>query len=145
MQRGDFWHFFPFRVRYYETDAQGILFNAAYLAFFDTAIIEYLRALPYDWNGERERSHTEFHTVRALVEFHAPVRFDDEIEIGTRIAKIGRSSVTFRLAVFPKAGEQLLSSGEVVWVNAGRDTHKSAPLAEAFRANVLKRETPETN
>jgi acyl-CoA thioester hydrolase len=141
MRRSDFWHLVPFRVRFYEADAQGILFNAAYLAFFDTAIIEYLRALPFDWNGERARSNTELHTVRALVDYHAPVRFDDEIEIGTRIAKLGRSSMTFRLSVFPKGGDRLLSSGEVVWVNADRATHKSTPLPETLRANVLKRES----
>lgn len=140
MQRSDFWHFTPFRVRYYEADAQGILFNANYLAFFDTCIVEYLRDLPFDWNGERAKHNTDFHTVRALVEYSAPVRYDEEIEIGTKIEKLGRSSMTFKFALFGKGENNARSTGEVVWVNADQATHKSAPLPELLRERVTKKE-----
>lgn len=140
MQRSDFWHFTPFRVRYYEADAQGILFNATYLAFFDTCIVEYLRELPFDWVGERARNNTDFHVVRALVEYAAPVRYDEEIEIGTKIEKLGRSSITYRFAVFGKGESDPRSTGEVVWVNADQSTHKSAPLPEVMRERAMKKE-----
>lgn len=140
MQRSDFWHFTAFRVRYYEADAQGILFNANYLAFFDTCITEYLRDLPFDWIGEREKHNTDFHTVRALVEYAVPVRFDEQIEIGTKIEKLGRSSMTFKFAVFGKGEDKLRSTGEVVWVNADQAAHKSAPLPEALRLRAIEKE-----
>ena len=140
MQRSDFWHFTPFRVRYYEADAQGILFNANYLAFFDTCITEYLRDLPFDWIGEKAKHNTDFHTVRALVEYVAPVRFDEEIKIGTKVAKLGRSSMTFHFAVFGKGEDAFRTTGEVVWVNADQAPHKSAPLPEVLRERVMKRE-----
>lgn len=140
MQRSDFWHFTPFRVRYYEADAQGILFNATYLAFFDTCIVEYLRELPFDWVGERARNNTDFHVVRALVEYAAPVRYDEEIEIGTKIEKLGRSSITYKFAVFGKGESNVRSTGEVVWVNADQSTHKSVPLPEVMRERAMKKE-----
>lgn len=140
MQRSDFWHFFQFRVRYYEADAQGILFNANYLAFFDTCIAEYLRALPFDWTGETAKHNTDFHTVRALIEYAAPVHYDDEIEIGTKISKLGRSSMTFRFAIFPRGKDNVLSTGEVVWVNADQAAHKSAPLPQILRERVMEKE-----
>lgn len=140
MQRSDFWHFTPFRVRYYEADAQGILFNATYLAYFDTCIVEYLRDLPFDWFGEKARSNTDFHVVRALVEYAAPVRYDEQIEIGTKIEKLGRSSITYKFAVFGKGESDARSTGEVVWVNADQSTHKSAPLPELMRERVIKKE-----
>jgi acyl-CoA thioester hydrolase len=140
MQRSDFWHFTPFRVRYYEADAQGILFNATYLAFFDTCIVEYLRELPFDWVGERARNNTDFHVVRALVEYAAPVRYDEEIEIGTKIEKLGRSSITYKFAVFGKGESDVRSTGEVVWVNADQSTHKSVPLPEVMRERAMKKE-----
>lgn len=140
MQRSDFQHFTSFRVRYYEADAQGILFNANYLAFFDTCITEYLRDLPFDWIGEKAKHNTDFHTVRALVEYAAPVRFDEEIEIGTKVAKLGRSSMTFHFAVFGKGEDAFRTTGEVVWVNADQGAHKSAPLPEALRNRVMKLE-----
>ncbi len=140
IQRSDFHHFTPFRVRYYEADAQGILFNANYLAYFDTCIVEYLRDLPFDWNAEKAKHNTDFHTVRALVEYAAPVRYDEQIEIGTRIEKLGRSSMTFRFAVFGKGEDDARSTGEVVWVNADQVAHKSAPLPEVLRERVMKKE-----
>lgn len=140
MQRSDFSHFTPFRVRYYEADAQGILFNANYLAYFDTCIVEYLRDLPFDWNAERAKHNTDFHTVRALVEYAAPVRYDEEIEIGTTIDKLGRSSMRFKFAVFGKGESNVRSTGEVVWVNADQTAHKSAPLPEILRERVMKKE-----
>lgn len=140
MQRSDFWHFTPFRVRYYEADAQGILFNANYLAYFDTCIVEYLRDLPFDWLGEKTRSNTDFHVVRALVEYAAPVRYDEQIEIGTKIEKLGRSSITYKFAVFGKGENDARSTGEVVWVNADQSTHKSALLPEVMRERVMKKE-----
>ena len=48
MSRSEFKFSFPFRVRYSEVDGQKIVFNAHYLTYFDTAITEYFRALPYD-------------------------------------------------------------------------------------------------
>ena len=111
MDRSDFWHFTPFRVRYYEADAQGILFNANYLAYFDTCIVEYLRDLPFDWIDEKAKHNTDFHTVRALVEYATPVRYDEEIEIGTKIEKLGRSSMTFKFAIFGKGESNVRSTG----------------------------------
>ena len=140
MQRSDFHHFTPFRIRYYETDAQGIVFNANYLAFFDVAITEYLRDLPFDWEGQKAKSNTEFHVVRALVEYAAPVRYDEEIEIGTKVEKLGRSSATYKFAVFGKGETEPRSTGEIVWVNTDQATHKSAPLPEDFRRRIAKLE-----
>lgn len=140
MQRSDFSHFTPFRVRYYEADAQGILFNANYLAYFDTCIVEYLRDLPFDWAAEKAKHNTGFHTVRALVEYAAPVRYDEQIEIGTRIEKLGRSSMVFKFAMFGKGESNVRSTGEAVWVNADQTAHKAAPLPEVLRARVMKKE-----
>ncbi len=140
MQRSDFWHFTPFRVRYYEADAQGILFNANYLAYFDTCIIEYLRDLPFDWYADSVAKNTGLHTVRALVEYAAPVRYDEQIEIGTKIEKLGRSSMTFKFAIFGKDESDIRASGEVVWVNADQAVHKAVPLPELLRERVTKKE-----
>ena len=140
-KRGDFWFFWPTRVRYSEIDAQGVVFNAHYLAYFDTAITDYLRALPfrYDLGGDKAAG-TDFHLVKSTVEYRAPIRFDQEIEVGVRTGKLGRTSIAFALAIFPKGGADLLSTGEIIWVNTDLKAHKSAPLPEAFVAAVRKRE-----
>jgi acyl-CoA thioester hydrolase len=139
--RSDFWFFHPWRVRYAEIDAQGVVFNAHYLAFFDTAITEYLRALPFHYPlGGDAASGTDYHLVKATVEFKAPIRFDAEIETGVRAAKLGRSSVVYALAIFAKGGDAALSTGEVIWVNTDMTAHRSAPHTERFVAAVTSRE-----
>lgn len=139
--RGDFWFFWPARVRYAEIDAQGVVFNANYLAYFDTAITEYLRALPYAYGlGGDKAAGTDFHIVKATVEYRAPIRFDDEIEVGVRTARLGRTSIVYALAIFAKGGADALSTGEVIWVNTNLAAHKSAPLPGALVAAVRKRE-----
>ena len=130
MAKSDFKFFFPFRVRYAETDAQGIVFYAHYLTYFDTAINEYLRNLPFNYVEHVKRTGTDFHVVKAVVEFFAPSHFDDEINVHVRTGKIGRSSLTFITEIFPKNEETTLVKGEVVWVNTNQKAKKSAPLPE---------------
>ena len=140
-ERRDFWYFWPTRVRYAEIDGQGVVFNAVYLTYFDTAITDYLRHLPYKYGlGGDTASGTDFHIVKSVVEYKAPIRFDAEIEVGVRTAKLGRTSIVFHLAIFPKGGGDLLSTGEVIWVNTDIKAHKAAPLPEALVAVVQKRE-----
>ena len=136
---------FPFRytirVRYAEIDGQGVVFNAVYLTYFDTAITEYIRALPYEYNlGGDKAAGTDFHAVKATVEFKAPIRFDADIEVGVRTAKLGRTSIVYELAIFPKGGDALLSVGEVIWVNTDLKAHKATALPQALVDTVTKRE-----
>lgn len=128
MPRQDFRFFFPFRVRYAEVDQQGIVFNAHYLTYFDTAITEYFRWLEYDYIGQPARTGTDFHVVRSLVEYASPIRFDEEIEVFVRADRVGRSSLTLALEIHGKDQEDLRATGEIVWVNAGQTTRRSTPI-----------------
>src|SRR5262245_42262521 len=136
MSREQFWFFHPFRVRYSEIDGQGVVFNAHYLTFYDTAINEYFRALGYDYLGEVKRTGADFHTVKTLVEYKRPIRFDADIEVGVRIARMGTSSMTFALAIFLKADGAALATGEVVWVYTDQRAHKPVPVPDALRAMI---------
>ena len=130
MAKSDYKFFFPFRVRYAETDAQGIVFYAHYLTYFDTAINEYLRNLPFNYVEHVKNTGTDFHVVKAVIEFFAPSHFDDEINVYVRTGKIGQSSLTFITEIFPKNEETTLVKGEVVWVNTNQKAKKSASLPE---------------
>ncbi len=136
MKRADYKFFFPFRVRYSEIDGQMIVYNAHYLTYFDTAITEYCRILSFDFVGEKEKTGQDFHTVKALVEYRAPIFFDDEIEVGVRTSRIGNSSLTFSLGIFRLQQSELLSSGEVVWVNADQASRKAAPVPHTLATKI---------
>lgn len=128
MAKSDFRFAWPFRVRYSEVDGQKIVFNAHYLTYYDTAITEYFRALPYEYMGQVEHTGEDFHTIRTLVEYQQPIAFDEDIEVHVRVARLGRSSITFLLEIHPQGGDDLRATGEVVWVNTNQATHKSAPV-----------------
>jgi len=136
MSREQFNFFYSFRIRYSEVDAQGIVFNAHYLTFFDTAMTEYLRHIKYDYVNEVKDKNEDFHTVKTLVEYKAPIYFDQIIDVCLRVKKIGTSSLTFHIEIHPSNEDNCLASGEVVWVNSDQKTHKSAPLSNAIKDKI---------
>jgi len=141
MSREQFWFFHPLRVRYSETDPQGVVHNANYLMYFDTTITEYFRALGYDQQADAKRTGVDFHVVKSLIEYKAPVRFDQEIDVGARVARIGNSSLVFELAILPKDGADALVTGEIVWVYTSQQTHRPVPIPASIRDLIATRES----
>ena len=134
MHKPDFPFAIPLRVRYSEIDAQGVVYNSHYVTYYDIAITETLRLLNYEYGLDvMKRTGKDFHTVKVTVEYKAPLFYDDEFEIRVRCGRIGRSSLTWEMAIFrlidDSEGEPL-STGEVIWVYADMNEHKSAPLPE---------------
>ena len=64
--RADFRFFYEHKVRYVELDTQGIVFNGHYLAWYDEAVSDYIRAAGY--SEAMKDAGAEFHVVRGLVE-----------------------------------------------------------------------------
>ena len=135
MKREQFKFHYSFRVRYSEVDAQGIVFNAHYLTYFDSAMTEYLRHIEYDYVNEVKERNEDFHTVKTLVEYKAPIYFDQIIDVCLKVKKIGTSSLTFYIEVHPNKEDNMRVSGEVIWVNTNQETHSSAPLSK----NIIKK------
>jgi len=133
MSRDDFRFFFPFRVRYSEVDGQSVVFNAHYLTYYDTAITEFFRWLGYDYVADVKATGVDFHTVKSLVEYKAPIRFDEEIEVGVRVGAIGNSSLRFDLAIYAKGVGDLRAKGEIVWVYTDQATHKTVRVPDSMR------------
>jgi acyl-CoA thioester hydrolase len=140
MSREEFWFLHPLRVRYSEIDLQGVVHNANYLMYFDTTITEYFRALGYNQQGDAKKKAVDFHVVKSLLEYKASVRFDQEIDVGARVARIGNSSLVFELAIFLKDGTDALVTGEIVWVYTSQQTHRPLPIPKYIRDFIAARE-----
>ena len=137
--RSDFAFFHPLRVRWNECDMQGIVFNVNYPLYFDIGIWEYTRALGY-----RLGDAPEFVTARLECDYRGSARFDDELEIGVRTARLGVKSCAVAFAAF--RGETLLAEGLNTYVGVERGTTKTAPLEEEYVRRVLafEKTPPET-
>ncbi|MCG8493211.1 MAG: acyl-CoA thioesterase [Sneathiellales bacterium] len=141
MARSDFKFFHDFRVRYSEIDAQGIVFNAHYLTYFDTAITEYLRRDEFDYSALVKETGCDFHLVKSLVNYEKPIPFDEDIEVGCRTGAIGNSSVTFILEIFKKGQEDRFANGEIIWVLTDQTTHKTVRVPDNIRNLIEKIES----
>ena len=92
MSKKDFTFRYPLRVRWAETDAQGVVFNARYLDYADVAVTEYWRACGLRLVNPDEP--LEFHVKKATVLWNAPIFPDELIEVMCRTTKMGRSRIT---------------------------------------------------
>jgi acyl-CoA thioester hydrolase len=97
MARDDFAFHHQFRVRWSETDAQGVVFNARYLDYADIAITEYWRACGIRLVNPGEP--LEFHVKKATVTWFAPIFPDELIEVMARTVAAGRTSMTQRVEI----------------------------------------------
>src|SRR6516162_10613832 len=91
------------RVRYGECDAQKVVFNARYGDYVDLATSEFLRALGY--GDELISGELDFQLVKQTLEWKAPARFDQVLEVSVRARHIGNTSFTL-LSDFRIAGEE---------------------------------------
>ncbi|HYC04013.1 MAG TPA: thioesterase family protein [Azospirillaceae bacterium] len=126
----------PLRVRWAEVDPQGIVFNPNYFTYFDLGMTEYMRAIGLPYPDGLAPHGTDIFAVNATANFRASARFDEEIRIGARAARLGTTSLRFRMAVF--RGAELLVDGEMVYVNAARDgDRRPTPLPDPLVERIL--------
>jgi YbgC/YbaW family acyl-CoA thioester hydrolase len=131
MQRSDFRFFERLRVRWAEIDAQKIVFNGHYLMYLDTAMAGYWRALAVPYAETMQAFDGDLFVRKSELEYLAPARYDDVLDVGLRCGRIGSSSIAFVGGVFRQ--EQLLVSGTLTYVFADAGATASKPVPQALR------------
>lgn len=120
------------RVRWAEVDLQGVVFNAHYLTYCDTALMDYWRALALPYGDTMAHLGGEVFLRRTRVDFYAPARLDDDIRVGLRCSRVGVHSLTFEAALF--CSSRLLAHSELVYVYTDAATRKAHPVPAPLRA-----------
>jgi acyl-CoA thioester hydrolase len=123
------------RVRYHETDAQRIVFNARYLEWFDVAMAEFFRRCGWDYAALIETG-CDPSLVTVKLEFKRPAVFDDELDVFVRPVHVGRSSFTLDFDVYRASDGEHLALAEIVYVNVEVETQRSRPLPDAIRTRL---------
>ena len=120
------------RVGFSDTDAQGIVYYGRYLPYFDLARVEYhrnLEMLRMDVGGEL--------VMRASsIEYHAPARFDDLLEVFIRVARIGRTSATYELAAYRVEDDDLMVTATQTLVLVDLEERKACPIPDEARERI---------
>jgi len=129
------------RVRWAEVDMQRIVFNAHYLTYIDTAIADYWRAIELAYpEGYVERYGHDVYLRKATLEYLGSARYDDVLTVCCRVARLGRTSMTFAFEIYRERETSPLVTAELVYVNADPATMKAALLPEELRDRVQRYE-----
>jgi len=134
MALSDFTLQHPLRVRWSEVDPQSIVFNPNYLMYCDVAVTEYWRAVDAEYPAGFLAHGVDTVVAKATLDFKSAARFDDELLIGVRCARLGRTSLRV-LAEITRAGETLVEA-EIIYVIVSVGDHTPTPVPEALREGI---------
>ena len=98
----------PVRVRFADTDAQGVAHNSAYVVWFEVARVEYLRAFAGGYQALRDQG-IEAIVLESRIRYRIPVRFDDELVVHTRC--LGLRGARFRYEYAIVRGDEIVADG----------------------------------
>ena len=131
--RASYRHWIGERIRFCDTDMLGHANNGVFTTLAETGRVHFLErsGLPDPGPG------LVWVIARIALDFRAELHWPDEVEIGTAVIRIGRSSVTLGQGIF--LGDRCVASAESVVVVMDQQTRRSAPIPGALRAALAER------
>ena len=120
------------RVRYIECDAQKVVFNSRYSEYVDVSINEFLRAIGV--LHEFLEGRLDFQLVKQTVEWQAPARFDQVLELSITASRLGTTSFTIETRFRIAGDERVIVMAETVYVLVDGHTLTKLALPDSLRA-----------
>ncbi len=99
-----------FRVRYFETDAMGIVHHASYITWFEEGRSAFTRAIGYPYS-RMEQEGISLAVAEVDARYHCPARYDDEVLVLATLVRLGSRGMTFTYEVRRAADNELLVTG----------------------------------
>jgi acyl-CoA thioester hydrolase len=122
--------FLAIPTRWMDNDTYGHVNNVTYYAYFDTVVNEHLvRVAGLDI---REAPAIGI-VVETACRFHRALSFPETIDAGMRVARVGRSSVVYEIALFRQGEDDAAATGRFVHVWVDRRDRRPVPLPGAVR------------
>jgi acyl-CoA thioester hydrolase len=123
--------FLAIPTRWMDNDVYGHVNNVTYYSYFDTAVNEHLvRAGGLDFRSGPAIGIV----VETACRFHKPLSFPETIDAGLRVAQIGRSSVSYEIALFHRGDDDAAATGRFVHVWVDRVLRRPVPVPDPIRA-----------
>ena len=126
------------RVRNYEVDWQGIVHNAVYLLYFEIGRVEYLKNLGVKIDINSIQRDYKVVLARNEINYESPARFDELLNVHTRIASIRNTSFTFEAYIEEATTKRFISENSAVHVWLDPRTNESTKVSDGFRKLVQK-------
>ncbi|WP_377643504.1 acyl-CoA thioesterase [Oryzobacter terrae] len=130
LTRAHFDHVVRVTTRWADNDVYGHLNNAVYYELFDTAINGWLIAE----SGVDVMALPELGVVaESGCRYFHEVEFPRPVEVGVRVERLGRSSITYALGLFAAESTEIAALGHWAHVYIDRTTRSTVPIPEAVR------------
>jgi acyl-CoA thioester hydrolase len=136
MPKADFKFHTSLRVRWMECDAQGIVFNGAYMGYLEVGQAEYFRNLGFSIYRVAQRGYFDSVVARTVLEFKAPARVDDMLDLHVRVGHIGNTSLILDIEIHPQSAGALLTTIQAVYVGYDTESGTTRPVPEEIRELV---------
>lgn len=121
------------RPRYAEVDAQGVVFNAHWLTYFDDACTRF-----FEWMGFPPATaffrDFDFMVVKATIEWQGPAGFDEHVSIAVEPSRLGRRSLD--LCYTATVADRPVCVGTITYVSVEPGTHESTPIPPVLREKL---------
>jgi acyl-CoA thioester hydrolase len=141
LTRADGVHVYPVRVFYEDTDAGGIVYHANYLRFMERARTSLLRLAGWRQSEIAAEQGVAFAVRRMTIDFVAPAKLDDTLEVLTKINDIGGASFAAAQWIVCDGRKLVSADLQVAAVKAGRaarlPTAMRRTLEELTAANAI--------
>src|SRR5215472_5081893 len=131
----DFWY--PVRVQFEHTDAQGRVFYASYFRLLDQARCAYWEALGFAEDTVRQLENDTV-IVHVEADYLGPAAFYDLLRIAVSTARLGRSSLHLDYRVLHAGNGQEIFTARMVMVQVDLATETSRPWSTAFREALIR-------
>ena len=106
-------HHWPIRIYYEDTDSGGVVYHSNYLKFMERARTEWLRDFEIDQKALKDNLNLMFVVHEIDIKFTRPAVFNDEIEVQTKLEKLGSVKIELEQKIF-RLSEILIESRVVV-------------------------------
>lgn len=134
-QRTQYPHIMTLQTRWMDNDIYGHVNNVTYYSYFDTVVNQYLIE-----QGVLDIEHGEVIglVVETGCQYFAPIAFPDKLEIGLRVAHLGRSSVRYEVGIFKEGDTQSRAAGHFIHVYVDRQSRRPVPLPDDLRSALQR-------
>ena len=106
-------HHWPIRIYYEDTDSGGVVYHSNYLKYMERARTEWLRDFKVDQKALKDNLNLMFVVHEIDIKFIRPAVFNDEIEVQTKLEKLGSVKIELEQKIF-RSSEILIESRVVV-------------------------------
>ena len=134
MEAEKFTYIHPITVRYADLDPQGHVNNAVYLTYLESARLGYYEQAGI-WVPNSDK-YTGLVVARVEIDYLAPIRYGEALQVGLRLARMGEKSLTFTFRIEAVNTGQPAARGISVMVAYDNASIKSRPIPAAWREKL---------